>query len=302
VRDGGRRGVHGTPRHGQGFVRGHGRDRPHGRRRHRPQPTSGLRSGSRRQRQSDGVGRGRGLRMNDAGLSRRLQCCASSRPYRRRPRFRNRRSVGRRRDHDRSWSRRRRRRRPRDRIRRRGLARWRRLHERRQEEERVDVPLRVGGPADAEMHIRDSVLGHPARADRANRAALGDSRPPPDGQGAEMEQRDGVAVRRLDRDRPPAGRHGAGERHDATRRRHNRGTGSRADVDAAVEPVRIRIGPEAELLQDRPLHRPGPALRRCGSDERCRHTARESRYQVADLLPVLQTAITVAGDVSRCQI
>jgi hypothetical protein len=281
VRDSGRRRVQGPPRHGHGFVRRHRRRGPQAPPpRRRPRRTSGLRRGTRRPGLSDSVGRGRGLRVKHARSSRGPLRCASSRPDRRTPRFHDRRSVGGRRDHDRSRRRRRRRRRPRRRIRRRRLDRWRRLDERRQEEERVDVPLRVGGPTHAEVYVRDSVLGHPARADRANADALGDGRTALDGHGAEMEQRDGVAVRRLDRDRPPAGRHGPGERDDATRRRDDRGTGSRADVDAAVESARVWIGTEAERLQNRPLHRPGPSLRRCGRNERCRRrTARESRDQ-----------------------
>jgi hypothetical protein len=177
------------------------------------------------------------------------------------------------------------------------------VDKRRQEEERVDIALRVGGPANAEMHVRDGLLGRPARADGSNRVALGDGRPAPDGHGAEMEQRDGVAVRRLDRDRPPARRHGPGERDDAARRRDHRGAGRRADVDPAVEAARVWIGTEGERMQNRPLHRPGPPFRRCGRDERGRRgAARESREQRTDLLPVLQTALTVAGGLNRCQI
>jgi hypothetical protein len=39
------------------------------------------------------------------------------------------------------------------------------VDERRQEEERVDIALRVYGLANAEMHVRDGLLGHPARAE-----------------------------------------------------------------------------------------------------------------------------------------
>jgi len=118
-----------------------------------------------------------------------------------------------------------------------------------------------------------------------------------------MQQRDGVAVRRLDRDCPPAGRHGSGERDDTASRRDNRRAGSRADVDPTVETARIRIGAEAESVQNRPLHRPGPPVRRCGRDQRGRRgAAREPREERTDLLPVLQTEATVASGLRRCQI
>jgi hypothetical protein len=142
------------------------------------------------------------------------------------------------------------------------------------------------------MHIRNRVLGYPARANRTNRVALGDGRPAPDGYGAKMEQRDGVAVSRLDRDRPPAGRNGPGERDEAARRRDNLGTVRPADVDPAVETGGVRIGAEFERLQNRPLHRPGPPLGRCGRGERRRRgAARQSHEHRAGLLPVLQTAV-----------
>ena len=54
-----------------------------------------------------------------------------------------------------------------------------------------------------------------------------------------MQQRDGVAVRRLDRDCPPAGRHGSGERDDTASRRDNRGASSRANVDPTVKTARV---------------------------------------------------------------
>jgi hypothetical protein len=141
------------------------------------------------------------------------------------------------------------------------------------------------------MHVRDWLLGNAARADGGDRVPFTHRRPAPDGNGAEVEQGHGVAVRRLDRERPPTRRHGPGERDDAARRRDHRGAGRRADVDSAVETARIRIGAEVERAQNRPLHRPGPRLRRCRRNERGRcGAAREPHEQGADLLPVLQTA------------
>jgi len=244
------------------------RDRPRG---SRAQRTTGLRGRRRRARPSDG--QRRPLRREDARRSRRLRRCMRAQPHRRAPRFCNRRSLGGRRDHDRCRRRRRRRLRPRHRFRRRRLARRRQLGKRRQKEERVEVPLRVGGPAHSKVHVWDGLLGHPARAHRANRVTLGESRPARDRHGAKMEQRDGVAVGRPDRDRPPAGRHGPRERDDPAHRRAHRDTGPGADVDPPVQTARVWIGAEAERLQNRPLYRPGPPLRRCGRDERRRRGA-----------------------------
>jgi hypothetical protein len=301
VRNGVRCGPHHPQRQRRRVAGQDRRDAWRGKRRYLTQPM-GLPSGGRRPRRSDGVARRR-RHPRSARTSPGTRRCTSPWPRRRAPRLRNRRGLGRRRDRD--WNRRRRRRRrgPRRRARLRRLGRRRRLGERRQEEQRIDVPLRVSGLADTEVHVRKGLLRHSARADRANRVALGDGRPARDGDGAEMEQRDGVAVGRLDRDRPPACRHGPGERHDPARRRDDRGTRLRADVDSAVETARVRIGAEAECMQNRPLHRPGPPLCRCRHDERGRRgAAREPREQGGGLLPVLQTATRVASGLVCCQI
>ena len=295
------RGAHCPLRCRRGFVHGLRCNKPLGPRGRRAMRSRGLRGRRRRARPSDGMHRPPHL--GDGRLSQRPRRRASPLPGGRGSRFRNPRSVGRRRDRDRCRRRRRRRLRPRHRIRRRRLARRRRLGERRQEKERVEVPLRVGCLADAEVHVRDGLLGHAARAYRTNRLTLGDGCAAPDRHRAEMQQRDGVAVRRLDRDRPPAGRHGSGEGNDTAGRRDNRGTSSRADVDPTVETAGVGIGAEAERMQNRPLHGPGPPARRRRRHERRRRgAAREPREQKTNLLPVLQTAATVAGDLLRCQI
>ena len=121
-----------------------------------------LRRGRRAQRSTELGGRRRRARVSDGTAS--VPTSTACRPRgsrhhcgaaRRESCPRNRRGVGRRRNHDRCRRRRRRRLRPRHRIRRRRLARRRRLGERRQEKERVEVPLRIGGLADAEVHVRD---------------------------------------------------------------------------------------------------------------------------------------------------
>jgi hypothetical protein len=133
-------------------------------------------------------------------------------PLRRRPRLGVQRCAGRRRRTHHGGRRRWHGRRRRGGLRCRRLHGRRRLHRRRQEEERVEVALRVGGPAHAEVHVRHRVLGHAARADGTHGGPFGDRRAPFDRQRSEMQQRHGVAVGRLDRDRAPARRHRPGKR------------------------------------------------------------------------------------------
>jgi len=176
LRNDDRRGAYCRPRRGQRFVRRLRRERPLGPRGGRAQRSTGLRGGRRRMRLSDGMHRPHCLK--DGWPGPRPRRGASPWPRRRVPRFRNRRGLGRRCDRDRCrrrWSRLR----PRHRFRRRRLTRRTRLGERRQEEERIEVPLRVGGLADAQVHVRHGLLGHPARAHHTNRVTLGDGRPSP---------------------------------------------------------------------------------------------------------------------------
>jgi hypothetical protein len=200
--------------------------------------------------------------------SRRSRHVAGLCPLRRRSRLGVQRCVGgwRRTHHGRRRRRRHGHRRRRG-LRRRRLRGWRRLHRRWQEEERVEVSLRVGGPAHAEVHVRHRVLGRAARADGADGGPFDDRRTPFDRQRSEMQQRHGVAVGRLDRDRAAACRHCPGERDEARGRRGHGGAQRRADVDAAVEAAGIGVGAEAEPLQHRPLNRPGPAVRARGRNE-----------------------------------
>ena len=75
-----------------------------------------------------------------------------------------------------------------------------------QQAERVDVAVRIGCDADPEVDVRAVDLGRPARADRPDRISLDEGRAFGDGDRAEVCQRDGIAVRRLDRDRLAARR------------------------------------------------------------------------------------------------
>jgi hypothetical protein len=120
-------------------------------------------------------------------------------------------------------------------------SRGKRLRGRRQEEQRVEVALGVGGQAYAEVHVRHCLLGDAADAGGADGLALADGRAPPNRQRAEMQQRHGVPVRRLDRERAPAGRHCAREGDDPGRGRGHRCAWRGTHVDAAVEARDVRV-------------------------------------------------------------
>jgi hypothetical protein len=95
-----------------------------------------------------------------------------------------------------------------------------------------------------------------APAHDSDRIPLRDRVAPSDTDRAEVEQRDGVAVRCEDRHAAPAGRDGARERD----RPRGWGTHRRAldpgDIDPAVLTAGIRVGAEHERAQHRAVGRP----------------------------------------------
>jgi hypothetical protein len=90
---------------------------------------------------------------------------------------------------------------------------------------------------------RDRVL---ALTDLADDRTLRDRAAARDADRAELEQCDGVAVGRLDRERAAAGRHGADEGDHAGRWRPHGLAGRGADVDAAVLARGVLVGRERE--------------------------------------------------------
>jgi hypothetical protein len=136
---------------------------------------------------------------------------------------------------------------------------------RRQERERVQVSLRVGRRADADVHVRRGKLRIPRGADRAHDCAFGDLRSARHVDRPEVEQRHRHCRRRLDRDRPAAAGNRPGERHDALGRCGDGRLDCRGDVDAAMLAARVWMGAvEVEATHDLAVHRPGPRARRCG--------------------------------------
>jgi hypothetical protein len=111
---------------------------------------------------------------------------------------------------------------------------------------------------------RDSVL---ARADVRHDRAFGDGAAAGDRDRAELEQRHGVAVCRLDRQRATAARDGTCERDGSGCRRPHRAACSGADVDPPVLAGRILVLGERERPQDRSVGGPDPACRGRDDDQ-----------------------------------
>jgi hypothetical protein len=137
----------------------------------------------------------------------------------------------------------------------------------RQQPERVDVALLFRGPSDPEVDARDGRFRGAARAHRPDRRTLGDRVALGHADRPEVDERDGVAVGREDRDAAPVGRQRARERHD-TRRGRPDGRAVRAgDVDAAVLPTRIGVRAERERTHDRAVRGPRPGRRLAAQGE-----------------------------------
>ena len=133
---------------------------------------------------------------------------------------------------------------------------------RRQERERIDVPLVVGRRPHSEVHKGLGEIHLPTRPDGAHDRGLGDQCAALHPDGAEVHEGCGVAERRLDRDRLAPGRNRAREGDDPIGRRQHRRAGRGAEIHAAVLPARVRVGAiERERPQDGSVHRPGPRTR-----------------------------------------
>jgi hypothetical protein len=113
---------------------------------------------------------------------------------------------------------------------------------------------------------RDGVL---AVADLADDHAFSDRAAARDGDRPELEQRHGVAVGRLDRQRATAGRNGADEGDDAGGGSPNGVADGGADVDSTMLARSVLVRRERERAQERPVSRPGPADRH-GDDDQSR--------------------------------
>lgn len=140
---------------------------------------------------------------------------------------------------------------------------------RRQQAQRVDIAVRVGGDANTEVDVWLRGDGVAALADRAHLSSLGHRVAPRNARRAELQQRDGVAVVGGDRDHVATAGHDAGERDASRGRRHDGAAELCADVDAPVLACGVRVGADGEGPQHGSFGRPGPGERaRCESHAR----------------------------------
>ena len=181
--------------------------------------------------------------------------------------------------------------------------RRRRRCKRRQEAQRVEVALRIAPEPDPELHVRHRVGEHSTRPDERNRLTLGHDGARVDQERAEMQQRDRVAVGRLNGDREPVRGDLAGE-HDRPRGRRDHGVAESAlDVDPAMLSRNERVVlVERKPLQHRPRNRPRPGAGRGGHRQGQEHRDYRDSGERRSSLPVLQTATKVPGRAGRCQI
>ncbi len=135
------------------------------------------------------------------------------------------------------------------------------------EKQRIEVPVRVGRQADAEVHVRLGPLRLAAGADRADDLPLVDGRPHADSDRSQVHERDRVAVCGADRQALPLARDRSRERDDAGRRRAHVASRRRRDVDSPVLPGSVGILAADERPQHRPIHGPAPRRRHRGERE-----------------------------------
>jgi hypothetical protein len=152
---------------------------------------------------------------------------------------------------------------------------------RRKKRERIEVAVRVGGQADAEVDVGLRPFHVAARADRAHHLALLDRRARSHADRPEMDQRDGISVGRPDRETEPLMRELPDEGDDARGRGANVRTGRRGDVDSTV----LAAGVGVVLGDERPQHGavdwPSPGTRARAQNETEQDGGREYERFVA---------------------
>jgi hypothetical protein len=116
---------------------------------------------------------------------------------------------------------------------------------RRQEAERVEIAVRVRREANAEMDVRRRGSRLPARPNRPDDRAFRDPSPAGYADRPQLDERDRVPLRRLDRHALATRRHRSGKADRPTRGGKDRPSQGRSDVDAAV--LRAGVGVVAEL-------------------------------------------------------
>ena len=143
-----------------------------------------------------------------------------------------------------------------------------------EQRQRVDISLRVGRVANAEVDVWNVELRDTTRPDRPHGRAFLHRGVLLHRDRTEVEERHGVAVAGLDGDSLPVGWNGSRERHRAARRRSHRCPSRRADVDAAMLSRRVGIGAKAESAEDGAVDRPAPP-QGCGWENKRDHHRRK---------------------------
>jgi hypothetical protein len=165
------------------------------------------------------------------------------------------------------------------------------LGPRRQERHWVDVALVLCRHAQPEIDERLSAVDGAARPDCPHYCALLDVSAAADAHGAEVDERGGVAERRLERDRVAAVRHRSGEADDSVGGREHVRARRCGEIDAAVLACRVRVRTvEGKRAKDGAVDRPCPRLRHGhGQGKPTEHHDSESPEHEASLLPGLRT-------------
>jgi hypothetical protein len=172
-----------------------------------------------------------------------------------------------------------------------GSRRRERHRARREQAQRIDVPLRIARCACAEVDVRLGQVDHATRPDRAHDRAFSHERPAHHSDRAEVNERGGVAERRLDRHRLAAGRHRPRERHGPLRRSEHTAAGRSAEIDTAMQTGRVGVRVvERKRTQHRAVDGPGPGA---GVADR-EHTRADdqdgkSPHSFPSSLPILRT-------------
>jgi hypothetical protein len=118
------------------------------------------------------------------------------------------------------------------------------------------------------VDVRIRVLGCARRPDRADHGSLADALTARHRRRPEMDERDRIAVRRLDRDGEAVRGHRAHERDHACTWGNDLLAGLTGDVDATVLPGSVRVAAVSELLQDGPGRGPRPRTGGGGENEK----------------------------------
>lgn len=131
---------------------------------------------------------------------------------------------------------------------------------RRQERQRVEIAVGLGGQSNSEVDRGHTPLAGTELGFRYG-LSFRDRGADPHAEGAEMEKRDRVAVLGPEGDRPPAAGHGSGECDHAGDRSEHVLSGRGRDLDPAVLPGRVRVALDVEGAENSAGHRPAPGRR-----------------------------------------